>query len=161
MTVFSYSFLLFPVLLLCFPEWDFLYPCPLCLSLHGECRCWIFSFIRIIWLHPLIARFMGPTWSIPRADRTQVGPRWATWTLLSGSIPCLYALVQDLVVQLQYLQVIINVNIFYCFLKNVQYLNSWRNVALSLTVTSKHRNKCCPNYSQHHIWIYKNCLFHV
>ena len=32
----------------------------------------------------LIARFMGPTWGPPGADRTQVGPRWATWTLLSG-----------------------------------------------------------------------------
>ena len=26
----------------------------------------------------LIARFMGPTWGPPRADRTQVGPMWAT-----------------------------------------------------------------------------------
>ena len=33
----------------------------------------------------LIARFMGPTWGLHGADRTQVGPRWATWTLLSGS----------------------------------------------------------------------------
>ena len=32
----------------------------------------------------LITRFMGPTWGPPGADRTQVGPRWATWTLLSG-----------------------------------------------------------------------------
>ena len=31
----------------------------------------------------LIARFMGPTWSLPGAHRTQVGPMWATWTLLS------------------------------------------------------------------------------
>ena len=27
---------------------------------------------------------MGPKWGPPGADRTQVGPRWATWTLLSG-----------------------------------------------------------------------------
>ena len=32
----------------------------------------------------LIARFMGPTWGLPGADRTQVGPMLATWTLLSG-----------------------------------------------------------------------------
>ena len=34
----------------------------------------------------LIARFMGPTWGPPGADRTQVGPMWATWTLLSGKV---------------------------------------------------------------------------
>ena len=32
----------------------------------------------------LIARFMGPTWGPPGADRPQVGLMWATWTLLSG-----------------------------------------------------------------------------
>ena len=32
---------------------------------------------------PLIARFMGPTWGPPGADRTQVGPMEAMWTLLS------------------------------------------------------------------------------
>ena len=32
----------------------------------------------------LIARFMGPTWGPSRADRTQVGPMLAPWTLLSG-----------------------------------------------------------------------------
>ena len=32
----------------------------------------------------LIAKFMGPTWGPPGADRTQLGPMWATWTLLSG-----------------------------------------------------------------------------
>ena len=36
----------------------------------------------------LIARFMGSTWGLPGADRTQVGPMWATvnlaiWGLLS------------------------------------------------------------------------------
>ena len=31
-----------------------------------------------------IARFMGPTWGPPGADRTQVGPMLATWTLLYG-----------------------------------------------------------------------------
>ena len=32
----------------------------------------------------LIARFMGPTWGPSEADRTQVGPMLAPWTLLSG-----------------------------------------------------------------------------
>ena len=32
-----------------------------------------------------IARFMGPTWDPPGADRTQAGSMWATWTLLSGN----------------------------------------------------------------------------
>ena len=34
--------------------------------------------------HTLIARFMGPTWGPSGADRTQVGPMLAPWTLLSG-----------------------------------------------------------------------------
>ena len=34
--------------------------------------------------HPLIARFMGPTWGPSGADRTQVGPMLAPWPLLSG-----------------------------------------------------------------------------
>ena len=32
----------------------------------------------------LIVRFMGPTWGPSGADRTQVGPMLALWTLLSG-----------------------------------------------------------------------------
>ena len=32
----------------------------------------------------LIPRFMGPKWGLPGADRTQVGPIWATWNLLFG-----------------------------------------------------------------------------
>ena len=34
----------------------------------------------------LIARFMGPTWGPSGANRTQVGPMLAPWTLLSGNI---------------------------------------------------------------------------
>ena len=33
----------------------------------------------------LIARFMGPTWVPPLADRTQVGPMWVPWTLPYGN----------------------------------------------------------------------------
>ena len=36
------------------------------------------------WRHTLIARFMGPTWGPSGADKTQVGPMLAPWTLLSG-----------------------------------------------------------------------------
>ena len=45
-----------------------------------------FSF-RYIALTP-IARFMGPTWGPSGADRTQVGPMLAPWTLLSGELQC-------------------------------------------------------------------------
>ena len=34
---------------------------------------------------PLVTRFMGPTWGPSGADRTQVGPMLAPWTLLSGT----------------------------------------------------------------------------
>ena len=36
-----------------------------------------------MWITALIARFMGPTWGPSGADRTQVGPMLAPWTLLS------------------------------------------------------------------------------
>ena len=36
--------------------------------------------------HPLIARFVGPTWGPSGAGRTQVGPMLAPGTLLSGSL---------------------------------------------------------------------------
>ena len=34
-----------------------------------------------------IANFMGPTWGPSGANRTQVGPMLAPWTLLSGKVP--------------------------------------------------------------------------
>ena len=34
---------------------------------------------------PLLARFMGSTWGPSGADRTQMGPMLAPWTLLSGT----------------------------------------------------------------------------
>ena len=37
----------------------------------------------------LIARLMGPTWGPSGADRTQVGPMLAPWTLLSGMLLCI------------------------------------------------------------------------
>ena len=34
----------------------------------------------------LIAKFIRPAWGLPGADRTQVGPMFAPWVLLSGDI---------------------------------------------------------------------------
>ena len=34
----------------------------------------------------LIARFVGPIWGLSGADRTQMGPMLAPWTLLSGTV---------------------------------------------------------------------------
>ena len=42
---------------------------------------------QLVWISietTQIARFMGPTWGPSGADRTQVGPMLAPWTLLSG-----------------------------------------------------------------------------
>ena len=33
-----------------------------------------------------IAKFMGPTWGPPGSCRPQMGPMFASWTLLSGNI---------------------------------------------------------------------------
>ena len=44
---------------------------------------WEYSWITSL-IPTLIARFMGPTWGPSGADRTQVGPMLAPWTLLSG-----------------------------------------------------------------------------
>ena len=61
------------------------------------------GLVQVKWVNPvkpgdatitLIARFMGPTWGLPGADRTQVGPMWATWTLLSG----LYASINFIII---------------------------------------------------------------
>ena len=55
-----------------------------------ENRSFLHAILMLIrtpeYITTLIARFMGPTWGLPGADRTQVGPMWATWTLLSGHI---------------------------------------------------------------------------
>ena len=54
-----------------------------------EIRCFIYLYLSLYpyisrLLISLIARFMGPIWGPPGADRTQVGPILATWTFLSG-----------------------------------------------------------------------------
>ena len=42
---------------------------------------------RLLFTHSPDSKFMGPTWGPPGAERTQVGPMLAPWTLLSGSFP--------------------------------------------------------------------------
>ena len=41
---------------------------------------------NIGWASAQISKFMGPTWGLPGAARSQVGPMLAPWTLLSGRI---------------------------------------------------------------------------
>ena len=79
------------------PLWkDYLFHCNLAshtaLSLmHGKSslgwRRWKYSTVCAERRMTLIARFMGPTWDPSGADRTQMGPMLAPWTLLSGEIP--------------------------------------------------------------------------
>ena len=55
--------------------------------LHCCKFCWPISWlVDYFWWHreTLIAMFMGPTWGPSGAERTQVGPMLAPWTLLSG-----------------------------------------------------------------------------
>ena len=51
-----------------------------------HCCLWVGFCSVIVSLYTQIARFMGPTWDPPGADRTQVGPMLASWTLLSGQL---------------------------------------------------------------------------
>ena len=44
------------------------------------------SFVVTPGVLTLIARFVGPTWGASGADRTQMGPMLAPWTLLCGYI---------------------------------------------------------------------------
>ena len=49
------------------------------------CTVSILHFHTLFRFTALIARLMGITWDLPGADRTQLGPMWATWSLLSGN----------------------------------------------------------------------------
>ena len=55
----------------------------MCWSIHQGL--WYFVYVKN-YVDALIARFMGPTWGPSGADRTQVGPMLAPWTLLSGRL---------------------------------------------------------------------------
>ena len=66
-----------------------------CICVTEKVALWLgFHWNLFVWV-PLIicyhrsqiAKSMGPIWGPPGADRTQVGPMLASWTLLSGMIP--------------------------------------------------------------------------
>ena len=46
----------------------------------------IFMKLTVLWWDATVPDSMGPTWGPPGADRTQVGPMLAPWTLLSGML---------------------------------------------------------------------------
>ena len=52
---------------------------------NHRCAVWLQDMQSPCMMTPLIARFMGPTWGPSGADRTQVGPMLAPWTLLFGA----------------------------------------------------------------------------
>ena len=52
--------------------------------LAGRCCHSLNALLFLELIISLIATFMGPTWGPSGADRTQVGPMLAIWTLLSG-----------------------------------------------------------------------------
>ena len=54
-------------------------------SIHG-CMSYHCGKKTTIHKPSLLANFMGPTWGPSGADRTQVGPMLAPWTLLSGIV---------------------------------------------------------------------------
>ena len=68
----------------------------------------------------LIARFMGPTWGPSGADRTQVGPMLAPWTLLSGDLWLLARVVSNQLPLRSVISAICLVYNFYMVLK-MQY----------------------------------------
>ena len=55
-------------------------------SIENDKHCKMYS------MSPQIAKFMGPTWDPPGADRTQVDPEMAPWTLLSRSEEYMHSL---------------------------------------------------------------------
>ena len=56
-----------------------------CLTSHSLYRALLPWRLLLGLLPSLIARFMGPAWGPSGADRTQVDPMLAPWTLLSGN----------------------------------------------------------------------------
>ena len=71
------------------------YQCNVDISLTAiDVMVWISNYFTMLHLlkEALIARFMGPTWGPSGAERTQVGPMLAPWSLLSGRLCNSYAL---------------------------------------------------------------------
>ena len=102
----------------------------------------------------LIARYMGPTWGPSGADKTQVGPTLAPWTLLSG--PRCHVLYPVLTVetyhahQLVWTYKHVCLGKFYriCLRFCVRQSNSTKNIAPSIWDL-----RCCYYIT----WIYYGC----
>ena len=79
------------------------------LFMHVHCFEWLFIKLCVqqICIISLIARFMGPTWGPSGADRTQVGPLLAQWTLLSG------------IFRISFIAIYSKCNLFYCVYKKI------------------------------------------
>ena len=75
-------------LLSCFPVFNSRYSFEDLVAINFFCGGFILKWVADPWLHntvpALVARFIGPTWDPPGSCQPQVGPMWASWTLLSG-----------------------------------------------------------------------------
>ena len=91
---------------------------------------------------PQIAKFMGPTWGPPGADRTNVGPMLAPWTLLSGAP--LYPVPQIDICKLYHIRFVI-----YIFKINTHRCWNWHHVHSRQVVS-------CPVQPRARHW---SCVF--
>ena len=86
----------------------------------------LLCFDEVWHMSTLIARFMGRTWGPPGADRTQVGPMLAPWTLLSG-------LVYTYPLWLLYMTADVPVNLHEATLKYMDKYITWIHNQLMIT----------------------------
>ena len=77
-----YPYHISPLSLLGHVAWELYNSC----STGNDGKSLILIHLFTVAMASLIARFMGPTWGPSGADRTQVGPMLAPWTLLSGFV---------------------------------------------------------------------------
>ena len=98
----------------------------------------------------LIARFMGPTRGPSGADRTQVGPMLALWTLLSGYVSNIGNI---MVMAASYIFVILWCRVEYKYATHWHIWVSWyvseklyECIYMCVTASIKSRQKVC-NYS--------------
>ena len=111
---------------------------------------------------PLIARFLGPTWGPSGADRTQMDPMLAPWTLLSGAI-CVTAIcvisqhwicVRYMCVYISYVtlsfQKIIRMKIGVL----LEWMSNFIHILISYpwayqeTIWNKWEMRCCPMFAR-------------
>ena len=88
-----------------------------------------------------IARFVGPTWGKPGADRTQVGPMLAPWTLLSGLVSTSF--VRNIQASTTYMQI----------LKRDIYLCALDKMILTKTVLTTIRHMWCIRGIELHLYL--------